>query len=52
LASHLENLECSRENYLSHFTKFVKNLTVNETGVAQVLLPAFWFVIAPWLAGR
>jgi hypothetical protein len=52
LASHLENFEFNGENYLSHITNFVKNLSINETGVVQVLLPAFRFLIAPWLAGR
>jgi hypothetical protein len=51
LASHLENLEFKGENYFSHFTKLVKNLIANKTGVAQVF-PAFRYLIAPWLAGR
>jgi len=37
---------------LSHFTKLVENLTVNETGAAQARLTAFLFAIAAWLAGR
>jgi flagellar biosynthesis chaperone FliJ len=46
LASPLENLEGYRENYLSHVTKLVKNLTVNETGAAQVFLPVFRLLVA------
>jgi hypothetical protein len=40
------------ENCFNHVAKLVKNLTVNETGAAQVFLPVFRIAIAPWLASR
>jgi hypothetical protein len=52
LASHLENLGLNDENLSSHVTKPVKRLTVTETALAKVFLPAHRFLTALWLAGR